>query len=291
MRCVPGGSVRATESLASSNPTSGGRGRSRTGYGRRSERGSPQTLAGFHAQALVGLRALGRLRRWPGAIGPVRGAVRSHHAHHRSDERYAASNRTRASQGILANGTRCVSGSWVFATLSATGSRCSVTWFPLRHTCHVGHEPGEQRRQVVLPPDESQWQRQLEIGDVHDRHAVRTSPAGRFHDEANAHPLGDERQYRRFVQRFLNDARRFQAATKALVHQGVRDDLSTGCPQSFIPARLRSASMMPERGSEPDCQERQRGRLRNCGRRREGSQREAVHAFGVQWREAVRNVD
>jgi hypothetical protein len=66
---------------------------------------------------------------------------------------------------------------------------------PLDQTPHVGHKLGEQRGQVVPSPDESQRQRQIEVGDVQYHHAVWTSPAGGFQDETYAHALSHECQY------------------------------------------------------------------------------------------------
>ena len=104
----------------------------------------------------------------------------------------------------------------VVASRDLSSEILSQTSWRTRQAPHVGHKSGEQRGQVVLSPDESQWQRQLEVGDCQYRHAVRTSPAGGFHDETYAHALSDECQYRRFFRRFLNDPRRFQAATECL---------------------------------------------------------------------------
>ena len=61
--------------------------------------------------------------------------------------------------------------------------------FPLHQARNISHEPGEERRQVVLPPDQRQRQRQLEVDDFQYRHA-----SGRFRDEADTHALGEERQ-------------------------------------------------------------------------------------------------
>jgi pimeloyl-ACP methyl ester carboxylesterase len=101
---------------------------------------------------------------------------------------------------------------------SAAGSRRR---FQLHQIPHVRHKSGEQRGQVVLSPDESQWQRQLEVGHFQYRHAVRTPPARGFNDKTHAHALSDERQYRCFVRRLLDDSRRFQATPETLVHQAV----------------------------------------------------------------------
>ena len=134
---------------------------------------------------------------------------------------------------------------------------------PLDQTPHVGQKSGEQRGQVFLSPDESQWQRQLEVGDFQYRHAVGTSPAGGFHDETHAHALSDECQYRRFVRSFLNDPRRFQAATETFVHQAVVECRALA-PRKPDETRVRHVAQ-PE---VLDLAERMRGRSR---------QGEAVH--------------
>ena len=52
---------------------------------------------------------------------------------------------------------------------------------------------------LSFSPDESQWQRQLEVGDFQYRHAVRTSPAGGLYDETYAHALSNKCGSRHFI--------------------------------------------------------------------------------------------
>ena len=143
--------------------------------------------------------------------------------------------------------------------LSGRSSGAGDSLSPLNQTPHVGHKSGEQRGQVVLSPDESQWQRQLEVGDFQYRHAVRTSPAGGLYDETYAHALSDECQYRRFVRRFLNDPRRFQAATETFVHQAVVECRALA-PRKPDETRVRHVAQ-PE---VLELTERMRGRSGQC---------------------------
>src|SRR6185503_7999076 len=86
---------------------------------------------------------------------------------------------------------------------------------------HIGHEFVKQWRSVVLPPDQSERQRQSQICHWQQRHALGTAPTGGTADERHTQAARDEAENRRFIYPFLNDVRRFEAAAKTLVHQPV----------------------------------------------------------------------
>ena len=90
-----------------------------------------------------------------------------------------------------------------------------------RKSPHILDKSCEQRGVIVVPPDQSKGQRQLQISYRYQRHVLRTSPTRGTADKRHAESTRHEAQNRRLIQAFLNDARRFQATAKTRVHQAV----------------------------------------------------------------------
>src|SRR5258706_2821449 len=86
---------------------------------------------------------------------------------------------------------------------------------------HISDEFFKQRRGVVLPPDQSERQRQFQICHWQQRHPLGTSPTGGTADERHTQPARNKAKNGCLIRCFLDDAWRFQAATETFVHQAI----------------------------------------------------------------------